>query len=169
MSERPYTAAELERIAADQQDPHWMEWLSHMSERIDQFLNVTVPDMPDNPWSDEGLNHAEAAALRIFPTMESVDLPENRDISDQFHSYIGEVFRRNFEGEWRNVPDYDDDDHPKGFGPVIRLPYNPEYLAVFQLLTATMFRRTGSQWSRIFGYQAEDYETWKAGRTSPQG
>ncbi|WP_406267329.1 hypothetical protein OH799_22125 [Nocardia sp. NBC_00881] len=111
------------------------------------------------------MDHAEAAALLIFPTMESVDLPENREIADQFHRYIGEVFRRNFEGEWYNVPECDDPQRTHGFGPVVRRPFNELYLTVISQLTTAMHRRTGTEWSRIFEFSAEDYTSWQnAGR-----
>ncbi|WP_330229018.1 hypothetical protein OHA40_23365 [Nocardia sp. NBC_00508] len=152
---------------SDQQDPRWVRWLDRMTDEINHFLTITVPDMPESPWTAEGLRHAEAVALRIFPTMESVDLPENRHLADQFHRYLGEVFRRNFEGEWYNVPEHDDPQRTRGFGPVVRRPFNELYFTVVSQLTAAMYRRTGTEWSRIFEFSAEDYADWQsAGRPS---
>ncbi|WP_280253390.1 hypothetical protein [Nocardia abscessus] len=165
---KPYTQEERRRMDHDQRDPRWLAWLERMDEQLNRFFTEKVTDMPEDPWSAEGLNRAEAAALRIFPTMESVDLPENREVADQFHRYVGEVFRRNFEGEWYNVPSYDDEQRTRGFGPVIREGYNPEYLTVVPLLTTAMFRRTGVEWSQIFGYSEEDYTAWKSRESSPE-
>lgn len=151
----------------DQQDLKWRAWLERMDEQLKRFLGETVPDMPDNPWTAEGLRRAEEAALRFFADMDSVDLPENSDRADQFHRFIGEVFRRNFEGEWYNVHDYDDPKNPRGFGPVILDPFSAEYLTIFSLLTSAMHRRTGNEWSEIFRNVSEEYDAWcAAGRPS---
>ncbi|MFB8276971.1 hypothetical protein [Nocardia colli] len=162
MGDRPYTKAELRQQVTDQEDPRWLAWLEGMNKQIDRFLNETVPDMPEDPWTAEGLRHAETTALKIFPNREVVLVPENRDVADQFSRYVGETFRRNFEGEWRNEPSFDDRRSPLGFGPVVRTPENPEYLDVVHLLTATVHHRTGDHWSRIFGYSTEGFAKWKA-------
>ncbi|GAB2675845.1 hypothetical protein [Nocardia goodfellowii] len=164
--DRPYTEAERRQRALFQQAPVWIEWLAAMDEQRARFFSETVPDMPADPWSPEGLDHAEAAALRRFPDMESVELPKNRDIADQFHRYVGETFRRNFGGKWYNVPSFDDEQRSRGFGPIIRDEFSAEYLDVITLLTASMHRRTGSEWSRIFGFVAQEYAAWKEGSST---
>ncbi|WP_405159851.1 hypothetical protein OG203_25745 [Nocardia sp. NBC_01499] len=158
--DRPYTKVELQQLERDQQDPRWLAWLGDMDRQIDRFLNETVPDMPNNPWSAEGLRLAEKAALELFPTPASVDQPENRDLADQFHRFVGEVFRRNFEGVWRNVPSFDDAKRSRGFGPVIQRPFAVFYLGVIQTLTTAIDRRAGNIWSQSFGYSEEDYQAW---------
>ncbi|WP_024805633.1 hypothetical protein [Nocardia sp. BMG51109] len=164
---RPYTDAELEQQERDQQDPKWLEWVQpeRMNAQIDKFLNETVPDMPDNPWSAEGLDHAERAALAIFPDINATKKPENRDVADQFHRYIGEVFRRSFEGSWYNVPDSDDRGH--GFEPAIRLPYTDIYSEVISNLTVAVHRKTGKEWSWIFDRNKESYAEWVQGGRLP--
>ncbi|MGK8485439.1 hypothetical protein [Nocardia asiatica] len=114
-----YTEAERRQMDADQHDPRWLAWLADMDAGLERFFTETVPGMPDDPWSADGLRHAEARALELFPSREAVGLPENRDTADGFHRYLGEVFRRAFEGRWYNVPDYDDEERSHGFGPVM--------------------------------------------------
>ncbi|WP_433662065.1 hypothetical protein ACQPW1_07890 [Nocardia sp. CA-128927] len=160
--DRKYTKAELRQREKDQEDQNWLAWLADMDVQIHKFFTETVPDLPENPWTAEGLQHAEAAALKLFPDWETVPLPENRDVADQFSRYVGEVFRRNFEGIWRNEPSFDSRRNPLGFGPVIHTPENPEYLDVVNLLTAAMHRRTGNEWSRIFGYSTDGFAKWKS-------
>ncbi|MGW4848903.1 hypothetical protein [Nocardia brasiliensis] len=164
---RPYTQAELKQIERDQNDPKWLEWVApeNMNAQLDAFLNETVPDMPDDPWSAQGLDHAERAALSIFPTVDSTLVPENRAVADQFHRFIGEVFRRNFEGVWRNVPSFDDAKRSRGFGPVIRRPFAEFYLGVVPALTTAIDRKTSTTWAQGFRYSEEDYRVWvEAGR-----
>ncbi|MFI6168799.1 hypothetical protein ACIBCN_18610 [Nocardia sp. NPDC051052] len=131
-----------------------------MDKQIDRFLNETVPDMPNNPWSAEGLRRAEKAALELFPTTASVEQSENRDVADQFHRFVGEVFRRNFEGVWLNVPTFDDAERSRGFGPVIQRPFAQFYLGVIQTLTTAIDRRVGDIWAQGFAYSEEDFQAW---------
>ncbi|PXX59843.1 hypothetical protein DFR70_111230 [Nocardia tenerifensis] len=169
---RSFTKTELEQFERDQQDPKWLEWLApeNMNMQLDVFLNETVPDMPGNPWSSEGLERAERAALSIFPTVDSTMLPENRGVADQFHRFVGEVFRRNFEGVWRNVPTFDDAKRSRRFGPVVARPFAEFYLGVIQTLTTAIDRQTGNTWSQAFRYSEEDYQTWvETGRPTIAG
>ncbi|WP_063037859.1 hypothetical protein [Nocardia pseudovaccinii] len=162
-----YTAAERRQMDKDQQDPRWLAWLTRMNEQLDRFLNETFPDMPNNPWTVEGLRQAEQAALERFPTDEAVALPENIDVADQFYRFFGEVFRRNFEGEWYNVPDFDTETRALGFGPVVSRPFNENYLDVVPLLTTAVYRREGDLFASIFGYSQEDYAEWQAAGRLP--
>lgn len=158
--DRPYTTAELRQREKDQQDPAWLAWLDAMPDALDEFLTVDVPDMPADPWTAEGLLHAEQASLAYFPSMKSVDEPSNRARADRTSRYLGEVFRRNFEGTWRNVPElygiYE------GFTPAVEEPYVEHYLDVVTMLTASLDSRTGRDWATVFGYAQEDHADWVA-------
>ncbi|PXX66443.1 hypothetical protein DFR70_103191 [Nocardia tenerifensis] len=163
---RPYTKAELEQIERDQQDPKWLEWLApeNMNAQLDAFLNETVPDMSDNPWSAGGLDQAERYILDHFHDMDEVDRPQNATVADQLSRFIGEVFRRNFEGAWFNVPSMGGDRY-KDFGPVIRHEWTDVYLDTGNLITATVDRQWGDYLSGIFSNSLETYREWvTAGR-----
>ncbi|WP_067796857.1 hypothetical protein [Nocardia beijingensis] len=162
-----YTEAERRQMDADQHDPRWLAWLADMDAGLARFFTETAPGMPDDPWSAEGLRQAEVRALELFPTPESVELPEHRDTADGFHRYLGEVFRRAFEGRWYNVPDYDDEQRSHGFGPVIDRPFSEHYLDVIPLVTTAVVRRNGGLWASIFGYSVEDYRAWNAAGRPP--
>lgn len=165
--DREYTKAELAQQAKDQQDPRWLAWLADMDTQLGKFFTDTVPDMPANPWTAEGLAHAEAAALTIFPESGAEDLPENRDVSDQFHRFIGETFRRNFEGEWRNVPSLGGGQPLHGFGPVVLEPYVEMYLDVIPIFSTALFRRSGNELSFVFERSADRYRSWVDGGRLP--
>ncbi|MFI7004274.1 hypothetical protein [Nocardia sp. NPDC050175] len=163
---RPYTKAELEQIERDQHDPQWLAWLDSekMNAQIDAFLNETVPDMPDNPWTAEGLDRVERDMLERFSDMDDVDRAENWVVADQFSRFIGEVFRRNFEGRWFNAPSMGGARYPD-FGPVIRHEWVDAYLDVGNLITATVHRKWGDNLSTIFANSSESYREWvSAGR-----
>ncbi|WP_280273950.1 hypothetical protein [Nocardia wallacei] len=165
---RTYTQAELEQKERDQQDPKWLEWVDpiRMNAQIYKLLNETVPDIPDNPWSPEGLDRAERYALDRFSSMDDVDKPENRDIADQLTRFIGEVFRRNFDGEWYNVPEMSGERY-SDFGPVIRDEWSDAYLDTANLVTAAVHRKWGDYWSGIYSNSIETHKSWvEAGKPS---
>ncbi|MFF0488067.1 hypothetical protein ACFYTQ_03505 [Nocardia sp. NPDC004068] len=166
---RRYTETELEQFERDQRDSKWLEWVApeQMQSQLRKFFAETVPNMPEDPWSPEGLDRAEHAALSIFPTVQAVTAPESRDVADRFHRFIGEVFRRNFEGIWCNVPSYDDPERRRGFGPVIARPFAEFYLAVIPALTTAIDRQQGTIWSQSFRYSKEDHEAWINGGRLP--
>ncbi|QIS01284.1 hypothetical protein F5X71_02195 [Nocardia brasiliensis] len=163
---RPYTKAELEQIERDQHDPKWLEWVApeKMNAQLDAFLNETVPDMPDDPWSAQGLDRVERFILDNFQDFKDVDKAENRQVADQLTRFIGEVFRRNFEGRWFNAEDMGGARY-RDFGPVIRYEWGGAYLDVANLSTATVHRGWGNYLSGIFSNSVETYQKWvEAGR-----
>ncbi|WP_433577533.1 hypothetical protein [Nocardia brasiliensis] len=164
---RRYTKAQLRQQDEDQHDPRWLEWLGEMDDQIAGFLAETMSDMPDDPWTVEGLSCAERAALELFADADAAEAAEQRGMVDRFARFVGEVFRRNFEGRWYNNTDADD--QGRGFGPALREGYNPAYLEPVRLVFAALDRRTGSEWARVFGYSEKRYAEWVAtGRPQPQ-
>lgn len=162
---RPYTNAELEQRRRDQEDPKWMEWVDSelMESQIRKLFEETIPDMPSSPWSAEGLDRVEQYVLNTFPDVDSVKHPEYGDVVDRITRFIGETFRRNFEGAWYNVPGaswlYPD------FGPTIEHGFSSINLDVGNLVTATVDRQWGDYLSGIFTRNRETYDAWvDAGR-----
>ncbi|MBO0827510.1 MAG: hypothetical protein J2P24_06990 [Streptosporangiales bacterium] len=157
---------EQRRIAPFQQRPEWRDWLAGMDAALAGFFDRVVPDMPADPWSEEGLRHAEAAALERFPDADSAD-PETAqagaDVIDGFRRYLGELLVRRFEGAWVYV-----DLGATGLVPAVALPYSPEYFDVGGALTMAVQRRTGGEWSAVHRFQREDHDAWVgAGRPEP--
>ncbi|WP_216897124.1 hypothetical protein [Nocardia alni] len=158
--------AELEQVRRDQDDPRWLEWVAPdlMNARVSKLLTETIPDMPDDPWSAVGLDRVEREILERFTTVQAVSAPGNQEIADQLTRFIGEVFRRKFEGQWYNVPSMGGNRY-QDFGPVIRHEWTDMYLDVANLVTSTVDRRWGDNLSEIFGFSMETYRSWvEAGR-----
>ncbi|WP_433654543.1 hypothetical protein ACQPW1_27780 [Nocardia sp. CA-128927] len=165
--DRRYTRAELRQHEQDQQDPRWLAWLAEMDDQIDRFRTETVPGLSAGPWDAEDLRSVERALLERFPDVDDAEGPEHQETVDQFARFIGEVFRRNFEGHWYNNTDADD--QRRGFGPSLREGYNPAYLEPVRLVFAALDRGTGSEWARVFGFSQKRYAEWAAtGRPQPQ-
>ena len=164
--DRPYTPAELRQQEKDQHDPAWLAWLAAMPDALAEFLTTDVLDMPADPWTLDGLRHAEQASLAFFPTWDSVDEPSKQGRADRTSRYIGEVFRRNFGGKWRNVPELFGGEY-EGFTPAVDEPYSEIYLDVVTILTATLDRRTGREWEFLFDHSQKSYAAWRSAGSLP--
>ncbi|MFC9893771.1 hypothetical protein ACFVMC_08765 [Nocardia sp. NPDC127579] len=161
---RKMTQAELARQEADQHVPEFLEWLEpeRMDVQLRKFLTDTIPDMPENPYSADGLIQAEAVALELMPD-EDAPLPAP-DVTDQFIRFLGETFRRNFGGSWMNIPNWDNNET---LGPVVRQDFANVYRDPLQWLVVASSRRTGTVWSTIFEFAVEDHEKWVAAGRPP--
>ncbi|MEV0771720.1 hypothetical protein [Nocardia salmonicida] len=138
-----------------------------MDAALEIFFAVDMPDMPDDPFSMEGVTRTEQAAMARFSSAEAVLEPENATVADRFHRYIGEAFVRSFEGRWMNVqvtgePGEDRSFHGRGFSPVVREPFTESYTDVASMLFMAVCRRTGHEWSSIYAYSEEDHAAWQA-------
>ncbi|MBF6175966.1 hypothetical protein [Nocardia blacklockiae] len=140
---------------ADQPSQLWIEWLARADSDLEAFFR-TVPSLGEDPYSREGLIHARAVAKQTLPNWAAVERGEF-DVADweeaaPFIRFIGEVFRRNFEGEWINnsAPG---NDGPK-VSPEVELPFgagiDPAGLLCSEFLLDT------------YDYTAEDHAEWVA-------
>ncbi|AKU16597.1 hypothetical protein [Luteipulveratus mongoliensis] len=158
-----YTQAELEQRERDQKDPAFRAWLGQMDDELKVFFEQDVPDMPADPWTAEGLKHAERAAISYF-WAQDLDWPEREE---RFARYLGEVFVRNFEGSWRWIAMRPQ--KSPGKEPVVRQPATPNYLVVRRHVKAALSERSGEKWARLFGRAQSNYDAWvEAGRLPPQ-
>ncbi|GAB2712198.1 hypothetical protein [Nocardia thraciensis] len=101
------TRAEQQHEPADQHEPHYLAWLSGSETAFATFFEYDAPRVAalDDPWTLAGLQTAIATARQTFPDHRAVIAPGNRSAIDRFGRFVGEVFVRQFEGYWCNVPD----------------------------------------------------------------
>ncbi|MGF6888567.1 hypothetical protein ABIA39_007912 [Nocardia sp. GAS34] len=164
----PYVPAE--HHTHDQDDPDWLAWVAPaaMDTQLAQLYTETIPDMPNDPWSADGLDRAERYLLDTFPDSDTIDRRENLDIADQLTRFIGEVFARHFEGTWRNTPGICRR-YPH-FGPVVEQKWMAMSLDAGNLVTTTLDKRWGNNLSTIFSNVMQTYTAWiAAGRPSLEG
>lgn len=167
------TKAELRQRERDQQAPEYLEWLSRRDADLERFLTEDVPEIGalDNPWSAAGLQLAGEAARSIFGATAALSQPEHLPTVDRFTRYIGEVYVRTLEGEWRNDPDIRTE---RDMRPVISEPYRNMYLDPDQQLWLAFVKATEKEplphqgmlvW--VFENSKNNYEDWtEAGRPS---
>lgn len=148
------TAEELAQHEKDQQDPAWLEWLAGMDSALAVFFTDDVPGLPEDPYTEEGLRHAERAALEYFPTKFSPDRPKNQERADRFRRFIGETFVRNFEGRWRNFA------AGRVSHPVAEIIAFTNIDPAEQLSSALWLDRDGESWAYVFGNARRHYADW---------
>lgn len=158
---------ETKRREPWQQRPEFKEWMAGMEKGLDHFFNHLVPDMPDDPYSVEGLRHAEATLLRLFPdgaAMSEETNPADGPAVDAFLRYLGQVYVARLEGRWMWMDMTDEGD----FRPIIRLPCYPHDRYVAQLLADAADLRTGDRLATSFETDLGEYQDWqRAGRPGP--
>lgn len=149
------TAAEQRRFDEAQQDEQFLSWVE-MNEAVLELEFDEVDDLPAQPWDGLALDRAEAAALEIFASAQDCFTEATWESSWHFVRFIGQTFVDAFEGHWVNLPG------ANGGRPqvAVDLPFGSMYVEPIGMLTSAMSRRTGTEWSRVFGYAAEDYATY---------
>ncbi|MEC3955808.1 hypothetical protein VMT65_22435 [Nocardia sp. CDC153] len=167
-SYRKLSKARLRQREKDQHDPRWLAWLAEMDGALETFFSVDVPDMPADPFTAAGLTHAEQSLMARFSSADPLLEPENAEVADRFQRYLGETFiRSGFEGRWMNVRISDDRDtnvffDRRGFEPVVSEPFNAVFIDVVSLILTAAHRRTGEEWTWVYGHSANDYAVWVA-------
>ncbi|QIS21244.1 hypothetical protein [Nocardia terpenica] len=105
---RKATAAEQREWALEQQDPRFLAWVGRQADEVAHFLAEDVPAVGalKDPYSVDGLQLAVSVARNelYYPDYRAVLAPENAAQVERFGRFAGEVFIRNFEGEWVNSP-----------------------------------------------------------------
>ena len=152
---REATQPEWDRYHARQQDPTFLTWLADMDRELDILFTQDAPGMPDDPYTVEGLRHAEQAALGWYWADDPMDLdwPER---ADRFQRYIGEMFIRHLEGRW----EYAGTRRGDKMEPVIWTPFVDDYYRPSRLLDAAKSKKSGDRLETMYGYAQKRYRTW---------
>jgi hypothetical protein len=155
---------EAKRREPWQQRPEFKQWLAGMERGLERFFTELVPDMPSDPYTVDGLRHAEAAALAYFPDAEAASAdrtPANAETIDGFRRYLGQVYLTRLEGRWIWLDLTDEGD----FLPIVQLPAWPGDRNVDRVLVDAMHARTGNEFTQTFEADAREHDEWQqAGR-----
>lgn len=125
-----------------------------------EFLPTEIPELrPDSLYSPDSLPVLENSLVEHFPSevaLWSSDASTKRAM--QYVYYIGEAFRRAFEGLWVAVPTAGDP--TEAALPMVDLPFRETFVNPIDLIGICVVRRTGNEISRLFRYAANDYHDW---------
>ncbi len=146
------TTAQQRLFDEAQQDETFLVWVSLNEDVLDLEFDE-VDDLPAPPWDAAVLDRAEAAALEIVASERDCFTEETRVASWHLVRFIGHVLIDAFEGHRVNVPGQGGDRR----GSVgVDLPFRTLYIEPIGMLTSAMYRRTGTEWSEVFGYAVRD-------------
>ncbi|MEV0246844.1 hypothetical protein AB0H76_09685 [Nocardia sp. NPDC050712] len=150
----------FEGFRADQQTAEWIAWREDVDPTVDALLSGLLAVAQPDPWSREGLIHAEDAARWWIPVPTLLELPEGRDRADRIAMFLGEVLRRNFGGEWINAPrgalDWGD-----GLGPSIRYPYTDLMTDPRRRLVAVVDNAYHRYWAMLWDHHLDCLRRWR--------
>ncbi|QIS16479.1 hypothetical protein [Nocardia arthritidis] len=165
---RKATEAERRQHEINQQEPAYLEWRSRMDAVLERFFSEDAPEivgLPDR-WSADGLRVAGAAAVAAFGNLQALYMPENREAVDRYVRYVGECYRRSFEGDWRNIPG----NGPDGaeFWPIVNRPASG-YIDPHDQLGLAFFKPSKrdpghpeGEMIWVYNNSKEDYQNWVA-------
>jgi hypothetical protein len=147
------TPQQRKQIERDRQRPEFLEWLAAADTELATFLAEDVPGMPDNPYSEEGIQHAQTTARAYIAARDTRYI----DLESRFRRFLGEVFVRCFEGDWLYV-----DVIGKGeLRPVVLTPFNPLLLDPERQIDR-LFGKDPDPLGSLFRFRATDYGDWLA-------
>ncbi|WP_043735857.1 hypothetical protein [Nocardia asiatica] len=128
---------------ADQQQhaPEFLAWLADAESALATFFADDAPEIGalSDRWSREGLKVLGTNMRARFG-----DAPKSRsfadpEVLDRYRRYLGEVYCRTLDAQWRNVPE----NHPgEAMWPVLMLPFQRLYLDPIDQLNGAFTKTT---------------------------
>jgi len=145
-------------IDFDEKTQAWLDWVApeRIRAQIRKFLDETLslPELPDGPldwWAAPLRSWIEEAVRAIFPDLETLTAPENREIADQFVCFLGDMFIRHTGMEWTNIPEwgtllYSD------IGPSVRFAGDPvSAVSIVRMAESAARGEAGEQFGFVWG------------------
>lgn len=144
MSNQP-SSTEGGKVSRDEAFQAWLAMNDYLMDG--EFLAGDVPDMPDDPYTEEGLRAAEAEMLRRFSSIDDALAPDNREMFDKFIRFLGRTFVNAIGFRWTNKPVGRND----GTAYIaVERPDIDTQLSIPRLVTTAVDRRTGDEWAFVF-------------------
>lgn len=128
-----------------------------------EFPIEDCPEVADIMYTEESLAIVENKLLSLFDNFRDALDEQNIHTTMRFVYYIGETYRRAFEGTWVALPKSGggEDDNT----PVIDLPFWETLLKPLESVQVALNRRNGSELAGQYPYARRDYVAWvEAGR-----
>lgn len=143
-----------------QHDERFLGWLQMEEAAMPLIFQVKdVPGLSEKMYTKASVPIVEQSLLDRFASAADLWITEeSTDSVMRYTYYLGEVFRREFEGSWVALPG-------KGKGisastPVIDLPFRETFVNPLSLINFAVGRRTGDQIGHVLHWAEEDYNKW---------
>ncbi|WP_405180764.1 hypothetical protein OG225_06060 [Nocardia sp. NBC_01377] len=140
-----------------QQDSKFRSWLLMQEAAIEiEFTVFEVPSLSGIEFTREGLVAAEQEILVRYADSNPFS-EENYKLGTRFLYFIGETFRRNFEGTWVALPP----EEPKGIpATVVDVEFKSTFFNPGHQIGFVLQRRTGKELTQIYDRALARYTQW---------
>ncbi|MFA4052603.1 MULTISPECIES: hypothetical protein [Mycobacteroides] len=145
-----------------QADEKFQGWLK-MQEAVMgiEFPIYDLPEVRDSMFTKDSLAIAEAKLIELYDSNRAAYAgEENVHRTMRYVYYVGETFRRAFEGTWVAIPPLGDKPRREGLLPGVDLPFRENFVNPTQLIHLALTRRSGVEITRVYGYAERDYNEW---------
>jgi hypothetical protein len=146
-----------------QTDERFQSWLK-MQEAVMgiEFPIDDRPEIRDSMFTKKSLTVVEAKLIELYPDERAAYAAED-DIrrTMRYVYYIGETFRRAFEGTWVAVPPQDPKNDESGLTPAIDVPFRETFIQPVLLIRFAVNRRTGEEITPVDGHMESAYNKWQ--------
>ena len=150
-----------------QADEKFQGWLKMQDAVMGiEFPIYDLPEVRDAMFTKESLTIVVAKLIELYPN-ERAAYATGEDIhrTMRFVFYIGETFRRAFEGTWVAVPAENAKQDVSASKPAVDLPFREPFIYPTLLMRFALNRRTGQEITPAYGYMELAYTKWQdAGR-----
>lgn len=145
-----------------QADEKFQGWLRMQEAAMDiEFPIEDLPEIRDIMFTKDSLSVVEAKLIELYPDARAAWAgDENIHRTMRYVYYVGETFRRAFEGVWAALPQENPKTQSPALRPAVDLPFREEFTQPLDLVSMAVGRRTGKEITRVYGYAEEDYSEW---------
>lgn len=153
-----------------QNDEFFVGWL-RMQEAVMEieFPYVDCPEVLDQMYAKETLPVIEAKLLDLYANSRAaVAGEENLHRTMRYVYYLGEVFRRAFDGTWVALPEIDalgkrvDPESGPALQPAVDLPFRETFVTPLRQISLAIGRRSGKELATNFMLTERPYNKWVA-------
>ncbi len=140
-----------------QQDEQFQSWLLMQDAAMEiEFTVFDVPELSGLEYTREGLVIAEQEILRRFAD-SSPWSKENYKLGNRFLYFIGETYRRNFEGKWVALPPQPPKTNP---ATVVDTEFSSGFYNPRTQMGFVRSRKTGTELTWAFDHAQAAYTKW---------
>jgi hypothetical protein len=145
-----------------QADEKFQGWLKMQEAAVDiEFIIEDLPEIRDSMYTEDSLETVEATLIELYPDDRTAyEGDENIHRTMRYVFYIGETFRRAFEGTWAALPADGPKSKPAASRPAIDLPFGEGFILPSDLIGLALYHRSGTEITFVFGRMGKLHAKW---------
>lgn len=143
-----------------QSDEKFQGWLKMQEAAMGiEFPIHDCPEIRDQMYTKDSLTVVENKLIELYPNHREAFSSDNVHTTMRYVYYVGETFRRAFEGSWVALPNLAaPSESPTKMA--IDYPMREAMNRPADLVKIAVNRRTGKEISTVFGHAERDYKEW---------